>query len=50
MSKLICLNCHKIMIENIEKWLENNDSNYLECPYCYYVWEVNIFRNKGWKP
>lgn len=32
-----CLICKKIIVEDFEKWREENpESNYLECPYCNY--------------
>jgi len=35
MIKLICHQCKKIIINDVEKYLENYpDEKYIQCPYC----------------
>lgn len=45
-TELKCLECHDIIITDIEKWAKNNPTeNYIQCPYCGYVWDVSIFKS-----
>ncbi len=34
MTKFYCKYCRKIIIEDLEKFLEEDKENYIECPYC----------------
>ena len=48
MSEYKCGACSKIIIQDFEEWLKNNDKKplYIQCPYCFHlernpvVWEA----------
>ena len=41
MSEKRCAKCNKIIVENWEKWrIENEHSNFLQCPYCFELEEL----------
>ena len=36
-----CECCKKIIIEDLEKWLkENKETNYIQCPFCYWMEKI----------
>ena len=38
-----CPKCHKIIIEDLEKFLKENKSKEIECPYCFSIlWTKNL--------
>lgn len=37
----ICRKCHKIIINDYEKWLEENkEQHWIQCPYCFELEEI----------
>lgn len=38
MNKKTCKKCKKVIILDFKTWLEENkESQYLQCPYCFYL-------------
>ena len=44
MAKLICPNCKKIIVEDVEKYLEKDYNNYMQCPYCLEIFYIGSWR------
>jgi DNA-directed RNA polymerase subunit RPC12/RpoP len=41
MTKLICKRCKRIILEDLEEYLEKNlNENYIECCYCF--WRMKL--------